>query len=274
MVTTMSISKSGVIYTELDTLLDTHLAILGQLNQDVATKVLESGEHHTRLEDGYPDVPREVMVENYAQRNEFTLTQSMMTNIFVVIRHMFKTILNEEMMTPFHGKLKLVVNIHPYSNLTEEERTFLKGAIQHNVGGVAEIELVDMTVEELTPKHCKANYRFMVLYDWGNWMRVQTPAFHQTFMPEVAVVAPALYQAGLPTVDERTECFQELKKHFPDVDSLFDGAEKFNRMLINLHLIDVWYFSIVSDFSQSAHNSSLPDIASFQGAMSGEGATV
>jgi hypothetical protein len=269
----MSISSSGGIYTELDVLLDTHLATLSLISQDLCNEVLHSGVHHTRKEDAYPGVAHAAMKQKYEQRNEVTLTQSMMTNIFIVIRHLFKTILDEEVMTPFHGKLKLFVNVHPYSNLSDEERDALTVAIAHNIGGVAEVELIDMAVSELTPTHCKATYRFMVMYDWGTWMNVQTPAFHQTAIPEVAVIAPAIYHAGSPTEDEIQESFVELKKHFPDATSLFDASEKLSQMLINLHLIDVAFFSVISEFSQTVHTSTLPDIATLLGnAISGEAA--
>lgn len=267
----MSISKTGVIYTVLDAMLDTRVSILAQIDENLASEVLKGSSYHTRIEDSFPGVSHADFKEHYQQRNEFVLSQSFMTNIFVVYKHLFKTILQEEAMTPFHGKLKLVVNTYPYTNLSVEEKEALSAAIFHNIGKMAEVELIEMSDEELTPSHCKDHYRFMVMYEYANWMNVQTDAFHRVVMPEVAVIAPAIYHAGAPTESERQESMRELKRFFPGMKSPFEAPERLSSMLINLQLIDVWYFSIVSDFSQTAQNSTLPDIATLvKGAVSEE----
>lgn len=239
---TMASTKLEPVYVELDALLDTRLATLARMGEDVASKVLESG-YLTRKSDdfSFAGVDKETYRTLYETRDENTLALSTVTNAIQLLKRLTSLLTEQAIVRPFHDGGKIVVNTFPYSDLTSEERDTLGKAIAAWTRNSAPIELVHIHPKDLTPQHCKNSYSAMIVYEYEDWLNMHTAAFEQCLLSDVTMFAPAIYFAGfVPTAEE-------LEKITREADDPFRAMERLASPLINLQLIDVSTFSILQN---------------------------
>lgn len=261
--------KSGIV--ELDVLLDTRIATVARMNEEVAAKLLESclpeadhnakGNYHKRLDDHFEGVDYKEFMKLYSERDGETIAKATMTNAFVVIRHLIKKMLREEVHTHQHRNPCLYVNIYPYS-MDADVLADVEAAISAQFDMLITVELVRMSPKELTPTWLQGHVRFAMMYEWNQWMNIH---FGETVeepvvIPEVTLYGPALFEEGMLGESEYKNIVSELSREIADDPQPFRAAEIMARELVHLQLVDARIFSIVTDFSQTAQTTMLPDL--------------
>lgn len=234
-----STTKLEPVYVELDALLDTRLGTLARLGGDVASKVLESG-YHTRQSDDFAavGVDKETFQTLYAQRDGETLAHSTVSNALQLLRRLTGALTEQSIVRPFHDGAKIIVNTFPY-DLSVHERDEIGRAITVWTSNLAPVELVRIHPKDLTPQHCKTSYSLMIVYGFEEWLNTHTDAFQHCRLPEVTMLAPALYRVGHVPTPEELEQTLEKAAHPARAMELLASP------LISLQLIEVKYFSIL-----------------------------
>lgn len=238
-------NNKQAIYIEYDALIDTRLGTLARINSDVAKSVLESGTYHTRLNNEFPGIDKTEFAEMYQKRDVDTLKMSIVTNAIRLLVDLVGTLAEQAIATPYHGGSKIVVNTYPYK-LSAEEKDTIGLAIRGWIGNLAPVELVHIATKDLTPRYCKDTYTLMIVYDHQEWMTTHAQAFIETRLPEVTMYVPALYFENTPTTEE-------LEKLYKEAAHPMIALEMLASPIIQLKVIDVSFFSILTSNKKPAH---------------------
>lgn len=182
----------SAIFIELDAILDTRLAILANLDDVLLKKILEK--YHNRDEDVFPGMDDSLFKELYANRTKEILSNSIITPMIELIKEFSQKTLKLLVSTPFHYKPKIILNIYPYE-LIEDEIVILISTIVNETNELADVQVVNMTYEEITPKYVKNNVSIMVLYEYYKWLEIHSANenFKKTTCPDIALLGPRIY---------------------------------------------------------------------------------
>jgi hypothetical protein len=197
-------SDTNVIYVDLDSLLDTRLGALASLKDEYAVNALTSG-YTSRDRDEFKDVPYDIFKKAYDKRNVDTLMMSTFTDVFTLLQSCIKSTFEIAATNPNTRPLQIQVNVYPYE-LSEDEMAEISTAVWCKLKEMVDVNVVNINDAFLTPQYCKDTYTMMIRYDYQSWLKTHhdSHAFEKVKMPEVAIVAPALYQRR-PSEQELSE---------------------------------------------------------------------
>lgn len=230
------------IYTELDVLLDTRLGTIARISQEAAEKQLLAG-HTARQDDWFGNVvDMEVYSKMYANRDADTLPYCTMTGAVPMLAELSLKLLGQAQTTPFYDGIRIVVNMFPYE-LSIEEQEAIGKSIAHYVGNNIPVELVYIKPESLTPQYCSQSFGMMIMYDYNSWMNLHHAAFG-TQLQTVTLLAPMIYFKQKPT-EEVLQAELDQGMH------TFLAIEQLGKALIDITLIDVKYFSVLTTLKRS-----------------------
>ncbi len=189
------------IYLTLDSILDTRLGTLAQLDPQYAINALNSGRYRVRMIDEFDGVTKEAFKEAYAKRNIDTIKHSVVSNLVFFLRRLVKDSLLEAVMQQRVERMCFTVNIWPYQ-FEEGLVEMLIGCIRFHTYSTSSVRIVSIPDEELTPRFCRENFQIMIMYDWVNWCAKHKAVFEKEGMPTVTVVSPELFTDRVPNQDE------------------------------------------------------------------------
>lgn len=224
---------SDVVYStmmvELDALLDSRASILFKMNPDAFEKILKK-DYFKRRVDIFENIDNDLYKELYSKRNKEVLKNSIITNIGEMMKEFCQTTLDNTLKTPFHLTPKLIINVFPYDLLEEELNIIVKG-VAAVTNGIADIEIVNMSPEQLTPTYVKSKLSVLVLYDYWTWLETHSlnENFRKTTCPDVSLIGP------------RISFVKDFQVKEGDTDP-FEAATELAAPIISLSLIDIIHF--------------------------------
>jgi len=215
----------STVLIELDCLLDTRLAIVSQKDPVLLDKLLQKGSgYHERLSDP--------LQELYVDRDRSVLEAALITPMGQFLKEFSYCTLKQILNTPFHYQPKILLNVHPYNLTTDEENILIQSlrAVTHNK---ADIEIINVSYEQITPKFVKKHIAIMVLYRYDLWLETHSlnGKLKETTCPEVTLIGPAIY-------------FKSYAMQ-ADHQAAFDAIMKVAEPVIGLRLLPIENFSIV-----------------------------
>lgn len=219
------------LFIELDALLDTRIAILANMEG----KVLENAildDYHNRKIDAFRGASFNEFRTLYDNRDKSILKETMVTGMAGLIKEFVEKTLKNITTSPFHNKPKIILNVHPYV-LTEEEINVLVKSLVIITDGLSDVQVVNMSYDDITPMYVKANLSILVLYECYRWLETHSvnELFKKVTCPDVALFGPRIFFKE----------FNPNTKH--EVDPL-DAMEKIAAPLIGLILLPIDRFSI------------------------------
>jgi hypothetical protein len=233
----MSKTELSGLLIDLDCLLDTRLSILFNLLDDGVGAILANG-YHSRKEDAFDGVDTAAFRTHYRRRDKAVLKNAIATPLLQFVKEFALETYHNNINTPFNMLPKIILNIHPYVLSDEEINTIVKMLIMAT-GQFADIEVIDMSMEEITPRYLNYNVSVVVMYEYYKWLEhhSQTKAFKKTTCPDIMMIGPALYFNGLPSA-----VMQEKARRLNTTG--FAAMETTAEPLIKLKLFPVSFFSI------------------------------
>lgn len=229
------------IYVELDALLDTRLVTVAKIDPEAGAKLVDLRSYYERLIDDFSEVgvDRQKFLEAYRRRDIETLKYARMTGMVVWLAKMVMELEIQSATTPFITELKVEINTYPY-DLDEETRRAIGEAVSYYVGKTTPIAVVYYPPEMVDPEFCRKRYGAMMMYDANDWIRRYAHALSTHGIPQVTMIAPALYHERIPHPDE------------VKIDSLpglnpFALAERGLSEAIRLELISVDSFCMIRE---------------------------
>ncbi|MCK9517316.1 MAG: hypothetical protein M0Q87_14935 [Ottowia sp.] len=235
----MSELKFSTAFIELDCLLDTRMGTLTSMGDSSIKAALDYG-YYDRGMDLWPGVNETEFKKLYASRDKIILMNSFMTLMGGILKDFVKKTIEQVINTPFHYKPKVVVNIHPYV-LTEDEVTNIILAVKQVTLGLADIEVVDLSYEQITPIYVRENLSLVIMYEYYKWLEIHSANgnFKKVSCPEVGMFGPGIY-------------FKKPDYKPKDNENPFEALEQLAAPFIALKLLPIEFFSIAVKLKKKA----------------------
>lgn len=178
----------------LDTLLDTRLGTVANLDQDTAATIMSDPKYMSRDRDlffrGLPDVSEKAYLDSYKARDRFTMAASIPTHFVNVLKTMVLTDLRDPQFNFSTRKIVIHVNIAPYK-LTPEEKKSLIQIVSELIPGPFEIDTRYFMPTAMSPAMLKNNgYTTVAMYDLLPWIESQKDNFADIQIPETTLIGP------------------------------------------------------------------------------------
>lgn len=218
--------ETANFFIELDVLFDTRLAVILKHTDKKPTKDFGK-EYRNRISDIFPFLTN--FKELYDNRDKSILEYAFISRFILVLQEYSKRILDNANKSPYQFKPTLIVNTYPYKLSDDEISVLIKGLIV-KTGGYCDIQAVNMSYEEITPKYVKENLGALSLYDFDKWIELHSvnKNFEETTCPEVMMFGPKINKkdSSIPKEDD------------------FRAYELIASPLIGINLLPIEYFCV------------------------------
>jgi hypothetical protein len=228
------------VYVDLDSLLDTRIATISSISQEAAVLLVKDSRYYERLIDDFEPmcgISRERFDEAYAERDRGTLQRSVLTNIIVALRKLIDGLVKSELTDPTVDGVEVVVNFWPYRLSGSETRDIVRSTMYY-MGMRPTVRSIYVAPKDLTPQYIKSTFSGLIMYDYPLWFKLNCDALVHCRMPDVTLMAPALFKDRIPT-DEEAEV-NTLKGMNP-----FEVTEFATLQCIGLTMIESGYFTLI-----------------------------
>lgn len=226
------------IYIDLDSLFDTRLATIVKVQEEKGQTV-DMEVYYTRLADEFHvesiEGFNEVFKEVYSKRDAITIEKSMVTRMPELLRAFVKATLLGIISSPLKAQPRIVINLHPYKLREELVNSIILG-VRALTLSKADIEVIDLSLEELTPKYVRANFIEMIMYSYWEWLDTQTTLgnFKDAQCPGVRLIGPMLFKSE--------EAYRELTREGASVLQIFETIEGFTSPYVKLDLCPIGFY--------------------------------
>lgn len=229
------------IMVDLDTLLDTRIATLSKINEQAAVRAVSSKDYYSRsLNDftKFGGISLKQFEEEFAKRNVETLKASLPTAAIFALRVMINDLAKQHQDTPFADDVKLIINFYPYTLQPLEIDSMQDIMGLYSGLGKERVVFEYLPWDALSPSYIKSRFTGLMMYNYREWMERQQDNFLRVRIPEIVILAPALYKEREPVGDEA-------KLKGGEQFTPFDITERMLVGCYDLHFLDVSYFSLI-----------------------------
>lgn len=235
---TTSMQQHASIYIDLDSLFDTRLATIVKL-QEERGRPIDMDVYYTRLSDEFHVAEIEgfdgLFKEAYSKRDDVTIVKSTVTRMPELLRSFIKATLLSIISSPLKYQPRIIINLHPYKLPEEIVNSIILGVRALTLSN-ADIEVIDVSLAELTPKYVRANFVEMIMYSYWEWLDTQTTLgnFKDTQCPGVRLIGPMLFKSE--------EAHRELTREGMSALQVFETIEGFTSPYVNLDLCPIGFY--------------------------------
>ncbi len=219
--------------TDLDSLFDTRMGTLFNLDSEKAVKISLNG-YHTRTQDVFEGFGYKEFRDAYDKRDTGTLAASIVTKIFYLIIDFVNTTNANDTnkATP-----RVYVNTYPY-RLSDEEKSIITYGLVHKTNKLVEIELIHKSPEEMSPTWMNEFITMVAMYDYNIWSEVHTVNgnFKNTLCTDLILFGPRVIFGE-----------KELETDFKDS---FLDMEKFCSLYYAIKFLPIADFSLMLNLNE------------------------
>lgn len=241
------------LYISLDSLFDTRLASLDQVDTALALENLQNG-WKKRLADVPVGIDAELFKQLYSGRDAHTLGKALETPVFEIVRHWVMEAIKKLSTAPVEQSLKLYVNFFPYQ-LSKDKAIDLGTVIMEHLATKCNIELINVDPKKICPLTARRYFDGMIMYDAMEWIDSHVETFSQTAIPMVTLYAPAFFAWRLPSEQEMAQFKQDGKDPFKEIEQLSSATVALEFLPIEVFsakVMDVAVEAIVKELPQTA----------------------
>lgn len=191
-----------IFLIDLDSLFDTRLGTLYSHSREVAENNLTIGYFDRKLDD-FIGLPFEEFKELYEKRDKQTLQVSLVTPMLDILLEFVAGVYKNGINGFETKKPKILLNIYPY-NLLEDEQKVIQEMLISLTKGFCLIELVYLTLEQITPMYIRDHIDAMSMYNYTDWIECHSvnENLKKVSSPGTAIFGPRLHFKRM-TQDEK-----------------------------------------------------------------------
>lgn len=244
------------IIVDLDSILDTRLALIFMMDKDYVGKLLADNRYFKRDSNLFEGIDYEAFMDHYERRNKGLLVNAVATKmVSFIAEYVTKIEEARDRSVPDIDELEVHINTHPYSTLNDNELTaIVRGTsaklMAEGMPRTTVVKTVSYTPEQLTPKLMNDNYAVVIMYEYYKLLDVQARLknFDKSSCPSVTLFAPAINVKPHINPPERVkEVEEELNTGLKVKLSIYRHIELDYEMSINLTFLPIELFSIHDD---------------------------
>lgn len=181
---------------ELDVLLDTRLSVFYKEGIEKPFDDFHK-EYFKRDQDKFKYLPD--FKDLYEERDVENIKNALMTNFIDVVIEYAEKVDKQNKEMPLFVKPCLMINIYPYQLDEVSIETIIKSFVIITEG-LCDVQVVNMSYEDITPTFVKEKVSMMALYRYDIWLELHSKNknFEKVTCPEVALLGPAIYFKDKP----------------------------------------------------------------------------
>ena len=234
----MDSGKVNKVLVELDVLLDTRLGTIALHKPEIIPALLENG-YTKRDMDEFPGISQEEFKKLYAERDELTLSESIITGAVGFLRNYASVSLEQAVKRPYFDRTVVQINTYPF-DLSDETIGEIVKSVSFWLAGIVDVEAVSYAPEVLAPDFVDREYSMLMMYNYEHWMDVQTKAFEEKRISTVTLFSPRIYFGKRPSKNELSQLVANAMHPFQAIEVMASP-------LVELKLLDVDVFSCIVD---------------------------
>lgn len=218
------------MYVELDALFDTRLSIINLLNKNLSLELLGNENYTLRYFDEFDYISNNVFNNYYKNRNKTVLQNSYITKLIELVVFELDVILSKKIDINDNTPVKLDVNVYPYE-LTDDEKEKIKEALLiYNIVPEVEIQIINISTEDLTLNQIGSNYSMAMMYDVTSWLEYQLAVSLNSSAIDTVIYGSALLKEALVFKDTKA------------LENLFKMQEELYKPYIHYTAISTLYY--------------------------------
>lgn len=243
----MAIIPKSKILVDLDSILDTRIATIAKISDELAVSVL-SNNYHTRTQDVFDHVDMDRYIELYKNRDVDTLKLSTITNMVPVLARLSYLLTQEAIYKPYHSGPEITINTYPY-RLSEAAANQFVLSLNAWMDEYTPISTTMINPAVLTPAACD-EYSLLIMYDPSVWLSENLELLMKKPIMGVALYTPEILHNPPKNKEEYDEIIAEIEEPFRMTEVVL-------KALVDINMLDINYFSVVRP-------GKMPDLSRFR----------
>ncbi len=237
------------ILTPLDAHLDTRLGTIARLSQVAAERVISNPEYWTRENEAWEYftqglVTDEQFNEAYAERGGVNTHATLGASVRTSIAPFLLKLLTDDNINRLNQMgdpddvVCLSVNYWPY-NLSDNELEWLRDIMHEMYGQTTMIELISVSMEELSPGFLNENFAACVMYEFHEWIKMHAVALSDIRINCFNFIGPKIFEADVSqlSIDAKVQILNSFRMtKLLHMDFEFIDAKYFS--VFNVHGAD------------------------------------
>lgn len=241
------------IMVDLDTLLDTRLALLFYLDNEAGTlkgfTTALRKEYATRTSDQWLEeisqLPKGEWQRLWSTRQTLDLLPlGRQTYSIKAILDYINDNVNQQIKPTRGDEYDLLINTYPY-RLDDESAELICQMLDEQLVILGDIHTCHMSYDKLTPTYVKDNLDSLWLYDYGKWLDLHMPYLVENPRPTIQLMCPKLIKP-IPEGEELDELEQRILKELDPFEVLTGTLS----MFISIQFIPTFFYSVTPDMIQ------------------------
>jgi len=221
------------IYTDLDSIFDTRLPILFEMDEDLVEKMVKNKTYHYRVNDNFEYIPQNMFKILYRNRSKMVLTKGTPTGILPLINKYNVEARLAAVTANSNPNTILYLNTYPYPLMSSELDALIVG-LRSSIPNIA-IKPIFEKPSDITPEWINENVALMIMYDGLEWIErhVSNHNLMKTPLTDIVMMVPSLL-------------YNNIKYHAKDkqeILKMFETLEETYRTLIKVRFLDTELFS-------------------------------
>lgn len=182
------------VYVDMDSILDTRLALVNKMNPNLATMLIKSKRYFSRTSDNFSNIIKAIDQKKYNELWDKRKWDDIKKAVYQtgVVEHLTDlsgAIIEDSVRQPFRQGTAITLNTWPYS-IDAEGKDYLKKFLE--LATAAEVNIVHIPIDFQTPEYFKSNYEYLFMYDFHKWLEIHIEGLKEKPMGEVTLSVPLL----------------------------------------------------------------------------------
>ncbi len=196
------------IYVSMDSLFDLRMGTMNIINSEFALEVTTRKPYYTRQQDIFKGLTDTLSNESYMavlkKYPDVVLRNSLKTKIDLFLNTIVSMFIKQSVTAPVNHEYVVDVNLYPFT-LDEAEKAELIRLLDISLGSTMNINLINVSMDDLTVDFVCDKYRYMIMYEYHTWLNIHTDALKSKSLINTMIYVPKLYFDRLPTAEELKE---------------------------------------------------------------------
>lgn len=217
------------IYTDLDSILDTRLATIFNVDKNVYKEIMNGVEniekYLSRKTDSFGKLSNLVFKELYRRRDKKIIATPLPNRIPLLIHSYIASIIEDSTKIP-----KLYLNVYPYVLNTLEKHKLSK-SIESIYKNIIDVEIIDKPNKDITVKFIHENIGLMIMYGGLKWIEynMSNRSLLSLNLPDVTMLVPKILDNNIFSRDQIDNIFKDQEKTLqPFIQLIFITARAFS----------------------------------------------
>jgi len=233
--THLKLNKS--IYIDLDSLYDTRLATVKEIDNVLAISELDNVHYLSRVYEEFGYVTNNVFSLRYQLRNNKTLKDSFVTRALHLLILECESLMEKHRELDVNSIITVDINMFPYNIGQETQEMIIKIIKTFNRMDNVEYYFINVNPKKYSLQMANDTYNVMIMYEGLRWLDICLTKRPYN-ASNVHLYVPALLMDAMVLTNVK------------DIENIFEAQAKLYSPYINMTMLPIEYFSYMENFKE------------------------